>query len=332
MVFLSCIEISRASCHRGSTVFGKICCAIMDIDKINTFLSILATALSLIAIFKNTISKCYHYVRMNWLKRSVASYLTNRLVAATDEPERSSIIESCAARCSCFGEEELVTLWKAMYFYWANKTAAGSVEVLFMALQSLSETSESALMSFCKLILDNPSSSDHLLPAFSRFLLTTRFARLSPSRANTLRDALVALKTQRLTRGAIYIFQFVDLAHLCMNMRHDSPDAIYEALDMCLDLTTPDNGDCGQLKICVDALLHLNDILFQLRTQNKLRAAGEVFISFANIINDNRVHLSPELIEQLLEIDVQQIRDPGMSPGMWHVRYATRPGGTLSDM
>ena len=146
---------------------------------------------------------------MKWFRRLVASHLTNRLAAATTEPQRNAIIKSCAARCTYFGEAELITLWKQMYFYWANRTSYIAVEELFMALESSIETSVEALMSFCKMIIDMPHRSKHLLPAFARFILASRL-ELSPSKAMILRDALVALRECNSMVPGKELFHFVD--------------------------------------------------------------------------------------------------------------------------
>lgn len=96
-----------------------------------------------------------------------------------------------------FGEAELVALWKTMYFYWVNKTSYGAVERLFNALESSTTTSTEALMSLCRLIIDMPHKSDHLLPAFARFLSATRLD-LNPRCALVLRNTLVTIRTERL--------------------------------------------------------------------------------------------------------------------------------------
>ena len=177
---------------------------------------------------------------MKWFRRLVASHLTNRLAAATTEPQRNAIIKSCAARCTYFGEAELLTLWKQMYFYWANKTSYIAVEELFMALESSIETSVEALMSFCKMIMDMPHRSTHLLPAFVRFILASRL-ELSPSKAIILRDTLIALKDYNPIQR-LQILNFVDYVQLCSSKtwcRHDSADVINEILGICFDLIGP---------------------------------------------------------------------------------------------
>ncbi len=96
---------------------------------------------------------------------------------------------------------------------------------------------------------------------------------------------------------------------------------MYQALGVCAELTAPGDGSSGQLKVCVDALLHLNDLLFQLRHLANIRVAGEAFILFANVIYDVRVHLSTELVDQLTELEAQSSY-PHMAPGLWRARYA----------
>ena len=181
---------------------------------------------------------------MKWFRRLVASHLTNRLAAATTEPQRNAIIKSCTARCTYFGEVELITLWKTMYFYWTNKTSYIAVEELFVALESSIETSVEALMSFCKMIIEMPHRSNHLLPAFSRFILASRL-NLSPSKAMVLRDALVAVRDCKSRAPEREIFHFVDYVQLCSSRRHDSPDVINEVLGICFDLIRQGSKICG---------------------------------------------------------------------------------------
>jgi hypothetical protein len=289
----------------------------MDINTVSVLLSLLATFLSVVAILKNALDAVYHYVRMNLFKRFTGAYLISRLVAASNEYERSSVLAMCASRCACFDENQLFELWSVMFFYWASNNSSGAVNEFFKALEATSSTAEKALQSLCTMIHNNPRSCPILLlQAFKRFLNCNGFTSMGAECLRAVDKAIKLLEANYVDLSKF--FSFTEYMGMCLSIeQHHSIDTF----NTVWHFSTMTNISCQvtKSKLGSDCIMHLNDLLyqFQIGTQRFIYTAN-MFMFVGSIMHESRVHLSAELFQTLANMDVL---NPDGSERFWKIWY-----------